>query len=136
MSHFTSEKLPISAKNTEQLLEALRELFGKDAVEVHDKPVHLYGYGGDRREQTAHIVIRRHKTGAAASNDLGFLREGKHYTAIISDYDKTALRSKMNRLPQLYGQKVFETKLPRGMMRVKSSNESTEGTRIRLQVMR
>src|SRR5581483_12511644 len=37
----------------------------------HDKPVHLYGYLGDARPETAEIVLRRFHIGRG-SNDVGF----------------------------------------------------------------
>jgi hypothetical protein len=38
-------------------------------MEVHDEAVPLYGYQGDVRAQTAHIVIRRQHVGTAANGD-------------------------------------------------------------------
>lgn len=57
-------------------------------IEVHQKATNLYGYGGDRRAQTAEVVIPRRYVGGPA-NDIGFkLQEDGTYGAIISDYDK------------------------------------------------
>jgi hypothetical protein len=50
------------------------------------KGLPLYGYQGDRRPQTADIVVRR-KFISSASNDLGFRWVGDHFDAIISEYD-------------------------------------------------
>lgn len=50
------------------------------------EPVHLIGYRGDRRPDVAHIVIPRAQIGAS-SNDIGFVREGGTYQAIISEFD-------------------------------------------------
>lgn len=71
----------------ECLLEALRDLgFDSTKVEVHPSPVSLVGYAGDRRAQTANIVIRRQHIGAA-SNDVGFLASPTGYQAHVSGYD-------------------------------------------------
>jgi hypothetical protein len=71
----------------ECLLSALADLgFDKSKVEVHDSPVNLVGYAGDRRAQTANIVIRRQHVGAA-SNDVGFLASVVGYQAFVSGYD-------------------------------------------------
>ena len=69
------------------LVAALADLgFHPTQVEVHETPVHLVGYAGDQRAQTAHIVIRRQHVGAA-SNDLGFLATSTGYQALVSGYD-------------------------------------------------
>ena len=50
-------------------------------------PQNLEGYRGDRRQQSADIIIPRSQVGGA-SNDIGFVKgpDGK-YKAIVSDYD-------------------------------------------------
>ena len=69
------------------LLAALADLgFDGAKVEVHATPVNLVGYAGDRRAQTANIVIRRQHVGAA-SNDVGFLASATGYQAFVSGYD-------------------------------------------------
>jgi hypothetical protein len=69
------------------LLAALADLgFDARKVEVHETPVNLVGYAGDRRTQTANIVIRRQHVGAA-SNDVGFLASVTGYQAFVSGYD-------------------------------------------------
>lgn len=71
----------------ECLLAALGDLgFDANKVEVHATPVNLVGYAGDRRAQTANIVIRRQHVGAA-SNDVGFLASATGYQAFVSGYD-------------------------------------------------
>lgn len=58
-----------------------------EQVEVHDIPQHLHGFQGDKRKETAHIIIRRKHVGRS-SNDLGFIRkEDGNYEAIVSSYD-------------------------------------------------
>lgn len=69
------------------LLSALADLgFDQSRVEVHAQPVQLEGYMGDRRVQTANIVIRRKYVGGA-SNDVGFLATSTGYQAYVSGYD-------------------------------------------------
>jgi hypothetical protein len=72
--------------NKEALIAALAEV-GFPDVEVGDE-MHLYGYHGDVRPETADIVVRRKHIGYS-SNDLGFTKTEKGYVPIISDYDKT-----------------------------------------------
>lgn len=53
----------------------------------HTTAVRLEGYHGDKRQQTAEIVIPRAQVGSA-SNDIGFkLQANGAYAAIISDFD-------------------------------------------------
>lgn len=71
----------------ECLLTALADLgFDAAKVEVHATPVNLMGYFGDRRAQSANIVIRRQHIGSA-SNDVGFLASATGYQALVSGYD-------------------------------------------------
>jgi hypothetical protein len=71
----------------ECLLAALADLgFDATKVEVYATPVNLLGYAGDRRAQTANIVIRRQHIGSA-SNDVGFLASATGYQAFVSGYD-------------------------------------------------
>jgi len=77
-------------KSAEALIAALMESgqWQASQIEVHEVPQNLYGYKGDMREQTAHIIIRRQNVGGS-SNDLGFLKkEDGTYEAIVSQFDK------------------------------------------------
>jgi len=76
-------------KDANALIAALMETGGWkiSQIEVHQQPQHLYGYRGDVREETAHVIIRRKHVGGS-SNDIGFVREADgNHTAIISQYD-------------------------------------------------
>lgn len=84
MSHFS--KIAIKFKNRDCLIEAL-QIMGF-SPEIYEVPIHLYGYRGDRREQTAHIVVPRQQI-SPYSNDLGFYWNGTEYECIISEYDQT-----------------------------------------------
>ncbi|PSF30081.1 hypothetical protein C7H19_24050 [Aphanothece hegewaldii CCALA 016] len=84
MSHFTKVKTEFKDQNA--LITAIKNLKGWQ-VEVHETEQHLYGYRGDRRQQVAHLIVRREQINPA-SNDLGFHRsEDGIYNAIISEWD-------------------------------------------------
>lgn len=89
----------------EQILQTLK-LLGYDTVEV-GKDLHLYGYRGDKRQQTAEIVVRRQHIGGS-SNDLGFKKtpDGK-YQILVSQYDNTQLIAKHNGIRGLTFQQLF-----------------------------
>ena len=89
-------------KDRECLLKALAEC-GYGVVE-EGEALSLYGYQGDRRPETAQIVVRRKFIGAA-SNDLGFQKTDAGYVPVISEFDRqtmmqgkflTALRTNYN----------------------------------------
>ncbi|MBD2471430.1 DUF1257 domain-containing protein [Nostoc sp. FACHB-145] len=85
MSHFS--KIEVKFKDQSCLVEALQR-FGF-YPQIHDKQVHLYSYRGDKREQTAHIVVPRNQI-SSLSNDLGFFWNGTEYECLISEYDQGA----------------------------------------------
>lgn len=85
MSAYITLMTPMT--DEECLIAALTDLgFERGKLEVHQTPVHLAGYVGDRRVQTANVVIRRNYVGAA-SNDVGFLATPTGYQAFVSGYD-------------------------------------------------
>src|SRR5262249_20547505 len=105
MSHYSTFKTKFASR--EALLKALADVgYAKEIVQVHDQPIHLTGYMGDRREETAEIVIpKRYVRGGA--NDIGFkLQEDDGcYTAIISEFDSGLGRNDqawMDKLTQRY----------------------------------
>lgn len=69
--------------NAVVLIKALKELGFEPE---YGQGLHLYGYRGDRREETAQIVVRRQQIGAS-SNDLGFAWAGASFVPIISEFD-------------------------------------------------
>lgn len=87
-----------SLRKREFLLAALASLgYSANKVEVHDTPVSLYGYAGDKRKEVAHIVIRKQNTGVGSSNDIGFvLGPDGCYQPIVSEYDNNALQFDAN----------------------------------------
>lgn len=85
MSHFS--KIAVKLKDQSCLVEALQR-FGF-YPQIHDKPVNLFGYRGDKRSQTAHIVVPRNQI-SSLSNDLGFYWTGEEFECLISEYDQGA----------------------------------------------
>src|SRR5579859_6665387 len=72
-------------KDRRLLLAALADL-GYSEVEEGDA-LPLFGYRGDRRPETAEIVIRRQHVGSL-SNDIGFADTRDGYTPIVSEFDQ------------------------------------------------
>jgi hypothetical protein len=109
MSHFTVVKTQITS--VDALVQALADLGFKD-VEVHAEARHLYGFLGDRRRQTAEVIVRREFIGRA-SNDVGFKRqENGAFDAIISKYDRCKFSVDwLGRLAQRYAYHVTRAKL-------------------------
>jgi Protein of unknown function (DUF1257) len=97
----------IILKDRRLLLAALADL-GYDQVD-EGEALSLYGYQGDRRPETAEIVVRRRYIGPA-SNDLGFVRTPQGYTPIISEYDRRTLQGGqfLANLRTAYSERVVE----------------------------
>lgn len=94
-------------KDRTLLLAALADLGYPEVEEGVALP--LYGYEGDRRRETADLVVRRRFLGSA-SNDLGFARTPEGYVPIISDYDHHALHGGrfLTKLRTAYSEHVVE----------------------------
>ena len=94
-------------KDRRLLLAALAALGYAEVEEGEALP--LYGYQGDRRPETAEIVVRRRHLGPA-SNDLGFARTEQGYVPIISEYDQRVLHDGrlLPRLRTAYSERVVE----------------------------
>ena len=109
MSHFTRIKTRITDKAA--LVKALGDV-GYKTVEAHGTPQHLYGFLGDRRAQTAEVIVRRKYIGWL-SNDVGFSRSADgSFEAIISNYDRRKhSRAWLDRLTQRYAYHVARAKL-------------------------
>ena len=99
ISHYTVCKSKI--RNKAALLQALEDMgFTKGMIQVHDKAVALEGYQGDKRKDTAEIILPRRYVGGA-SNDIGFkLQEDGSYAAIISAYDSKSNQAKKTKYTQ------------------------------------
>jgi len=117
-------------RDCQLLMASLAELGFGEVEEGEDLP--LYGYHGDRRSETAALVVRRHHIGSA-SNDLGFARTADGYFPIISEYDKRTLLAGqfLTRLRVAYAERVVETvrKRLRG-----SVHRVTDGSLVKLRV--
>lgn len=94
-------------KDRRLLLAALADL-GYSEVE-QGEALALYGYQGDRRPETAEVVVRRRHIGSA-SNDLGFSRTPQGYVPIISEYDRGTLHGGhfLAKLRTAYGERAVE----------------------------
>ncbi len=94
-------------KDRRLLLAALADL-GYAQVE-EGEALSLFGYQGDRRPETAEIVVRRHHLGSA-SNDLGFARTQAGYVPIVSEYDQRVLQGGqlLPKLRTAYNERVVE----------------------------
>jgi hypothetical protein len=69
--------------------------------EEHKTEQNLYGYMGDKRQQTASIIVRRQHV-QGASNDVGFSKkENGNYELIISEYDRGVKKTANDFLEQL-----------------------------------
>lgn len=91
-------------RNTKAIKLALEEM-GYE-YEEHTKSQHLHGYLGDRRDQTANIIVRKQNVGPGA-NDIGFAkRSDGTYELIISEYDmldnQTQAEDFLHRIKRLY----------------------------------
>jgi hypothetical protein len=89
------------------LLAALADL-GYDHVEEGDA-LPLFGFQGDRREETAEVVVRRQHLGRL-SNDLGFARTDGGLVPVISEFDQRTLLGGrfLARLRTAYSERVVE----------------------------
>jgi len=94
-------------KDRRLLLAALADLGYAEVEEGEALP--LYGYQGDRRSETAELVVRRRYLGSA-SNDLGFARSSGGFVPIISEYDQRVLHGGhlLAQLRTAYSERVVE----------------------------
>ena len=81
-------------KDKASLIAALLALGWRREEIVEGSSLHLEGYHGDRRPETAEIVVRRahvNRLSGGMSNDLGFHLVDGEYRPIVSEYDGRAL---------------------------------------------
>lgn len=84
-------KVQTEFRDSAALIDALAETgnWEIDQIELHKTSQHLVGYRGDKRQEKAHIIIRRKFIGSS-SNDIGFvIGEDGNYEAIISEFDSS-----------------------------------------------
>lgn len=105
-------------------MKALEDLGFTNKLRVHDTAQQLEGYQGDKRQQTAEIIIPRAYVGGA-SNDIGFkLQKDGTYEAIISGYDKTRYNQKwLNKLSQRYAYNQLKEDLDLGGFFIREEEE-------------
>jgi len=114
MSHYTELKPKFLVKSEAELIASLRNTFGENAVEVHDKAVSIGGYDS-RAGKKAHIVIRKADVkkalGVYGWNDIGYERDMKDgmykLWADPTDFPK----EKQNLVAQDYAERVATKKL-------------------------
>lgn len=94
-------------KDRRLLLAALADL-GYTEVEEGDA-LPLFGYRGDRRPETAEIVVRRQHVGRL-SNDIGFAHTKDGYVPVVSEFDQQALHGGrfLVKLRTAYSERVVE----------------------------
>lgn len=126
MSHFSTIKTRLVERD--YLLRALDDMGFKGKVEVHEEPVPLHGFLGDRRRQKAEIVIPRKHVGRA-SNDVGFHRNPSgFYDAMISGFDQARFSSKwLGRLTQRYAYHAAVDKLREQGFEIVEETEEKSG---------
>jgi hypothetical protein len=117
-------------KDRRLLLDALADIGFADVEEAEG--LHLYGYQGDQRPETAAIVVRRRLIGRA-SNDIGFARSADGYVPIVSEFDqRTALGGAfLPRLRTAYNERVVEAV----RQRVRgTAHRTVEGSLVKIRV--
>jgi hypothetical protein len=114
-----------------RLLLAALAAVGYGEVEQGER-LPLYGYRGDRRDETAEVVVRRRFIGSA-SNDLGFAATPQGYVPVISEFDQRTLHGGefLVRLRTAYSEQVVEEvkRRLRGTAR-----RSVEGSLVKIRV--
>lgn len=109
MSAYRQIKTQISDQD---LLKECLEETGFAEVESHEKAVQLVGYRGDKRKDTAEVVVRRKHVGSA-SNDIGFKKDADgNFEAVISEYDQGQYNDKwLGALQARYARKFADRTL-------------------------
>ncbi len=94
-------------KDRRLLLAALSDLGYREVEEGERLP--LFGYQGDRRPETAEIVVRRDHIGSL-SNDIGFTRTAEGYIPLVSEYDQRVVHGGqfLPKLRTAYSEHVVE----------------------------
>ena len=89
--------------NEKALIRALEEMGYKKENLRFGKNMHLEGYRGDRRSQTADIIIPR-KFVRSAANDIGFKKQADgSFKVIVSEYDMSCDKTFVQRVSDLSG---------------------------------
>jgi len=131
MSHYVDVYTVV--RDQDALVKALERMGFKGKIEVVATAQALVGYEGDKREQKAHVIIRRQHVGAA-SNDIGFERmPNGQFVSHISEYDQHQYNQKwQNQLYTWYG--VEATKLACDKEKLRYTEDMDEKQRPRIRV--
>jgi len=139
MSAYSENKTQFS--DPDILCEALADMgFSADMVERHQIATNLFGHHGDKRDDTAEIILRRKYVNAVlsggASNDIGFKRDANgKYSAIISQFDVYYANEKwMNKLKQTYAVKGIQKQASKNGLRL--SGQKTVNGKVQLQFVK
>lgn len=141
-------KIETEFRNGDTLRQALKDVCRAEGIEFDAGPdPHLYGYRGDRREQTAEYIIRRRFIGPS-SNDMGYSRnEDGSYSLILSEFDSHAgseglrlskeikrryARLEVERLAGLRGLRVREVSEAGGVTRLILVGRKTSQRRVQV----
>lgn len=90
MSNFVKDE-SLKIKDKDMLIEALRKMGIQECNILVGENLHLRGYKGDVRTDTADIVVRKEAFPATSSNDFGFKKNASgQFSLIISEYDQRA----------------------------------------------
>lgn len=126
MSAYTEQETQIT--DADILKECLKEKGIKEVVQ-HDTPVQLEGYHGDKRKDTAEIVIPRRAVGSS-SNDVGFKKQPDGtYKAIISQYDSHKFNQAfMSDLKKRYAEKKIHKVAKQSGLSFLRKQQGTDGS--------
>lgn len=116
-------------KKEEYLVAALIDMgIPKEAIEIYNTPVNLYGFKGDKRTQKSHVVVRRKNVNKylsnGLSNDLGFEKVDGQYQARVSDYDSRWWSRKEPRFKQVAATLEVTTQAKKRGYHVKKTEEN------------
>jgi len=114
-------------QNQEALIKALDEMGYKREILRFGKNMHLEGYRGDKRSQTADIIIPR-KHVRAAANDIGFKRQPNGtFKVIVSEFDRSCDGTFVERVSDLSAvHNVMMTAESEGWTCIRSKNKQGE----------
>jgi len=129
-------KIAIQFKDEAAFQEALRDVCKARGIQFEQgDALHLYGYRGDQRDETAEYVIRRQHVESSA-NDLGFARQADgSLGVVISEFDSGPGRAGaqiMSQVRQRYARLQVEKQARARGMRVEEVQEAGGTIRLRL----
>lgn len=122
----------VEFKSKELLLKALSELGLEPQEAAEGETLPLYGYKGDKRKESAQILVTRQRLNqklTGASNDLGFTYnpDTGNWDMTVSDYDvKCGVPA---RISQAYAKCAFEEVLVEERFETVEFDDSAISTR-------